>query len=320
MKKIELHCHFDGSLNLEHANRLVGRNVQPEMSGGESGNLASYLNKFVLPLELLQTRGNLVEFARLLAEDLVKDGIIYAEIRFCPLLHVRNGLDLNTIVQSVLDGLWQVPEVKTNLILCMMRNLSFAENMQILILANTFKGRGVVALDLAGDEAKRTNSDPEFAELFRRARANGIPFTIHGGEADGPAGVDEAIKLGASRVGHGIRAIESAKTVKRLVEQRIPLEICMTSNFDTGVFDNIGHHPVRQLFDAGVPITINTDNRTVSNTTLTKEYAVLREFFGFTEWDLLACNLQAVLDSFADNTLQIQLCRELLDEYVIHHH
>lgn len=313
LKKIELHCHFDGSLSPALAEELLGRPVKMTYSG--NGNLAEYLTNFELPIQLLQTRENLTNFAHRLAEDLVADEVIYAEIRFCPMLHLQQDLTPVEVIQAVLEGLRQVPEVKTNLILCMMRNLSFADNVEVINLANTFKDRGVVAIDLAGDEAARTNADPEFAELFRRASISGIPFTIHAGEADCFSGVNEAIKLGAKRIGHGVQAIESEYTVQQLVKHHIPLEVCLKSNLDTGIYSTIGEHPIRKLFDAGVTVTINTDNRTVSGTTLTEEYDRLQQCFGFTERELLYCNLCAALCSFADAALKVQLCTELLEDY-----
>lgn len=319
LKKIELHCHFDGSLNPVLAEYLVGPSVRDKLICNGNGNLAEYLTNFELPIQLLQTRENLTNFARRLAKDLVTDEVIYAEIRFCPLLHLQEDLTPVEVIQAVLEGLQQVPEVKTNLILCMMRNLSFADNVEVINLANAFKGRGVVAIDLAGDEAAQTNAGPEFAELFKRASINGIPFTIHAGEADCFSGVNEAIKLGAKRIGHGVRAIESEYTVQQLVKRHIPLEVCLKSNLDTGIYPIISEHPVRKLFDAGAMVTINTDNRTISDTSLEKEYRILRKKFGFTDEDFLHLNLNAAIASFANDATKVQLCQDLLVDYARRH-
>lgn len=319
MKKIELHLHFDGSINTVLAAKLVGRPVEKEMKGSCSATLGEYLTKFDLPLKLLQTEEHLTMFARLLAEELVLDGVIYAEVRFCPLLHLEEGLMPDEVVAAVLKGLHQVQAVRTNLILCMMRHFSLEENMRVVYVAKQFLGQGVVALDLAGDEAARPNTDPEFAKLFNQAQIRGIPLTIHAGEAASHESIDAAIALGARRIGHGVRAAESEETIRQLVAQRIPLEICLSSNIDTGIYSQLDCHPVRQLFNAGVLLTINTDNRTVSDTSLTGEYYLLQEHFGFTDEDLLLCNLNAALASFAPNRTKVRLCQELLEDYVATH-
>lgn len=315
MKKIDLHCHLDGSLDPSYIEKLLGPGITSQIISRRGDNLAAYLEKFQLPISLLQTYKNLSNFACLLAKSLVLDEVIYAEIRFCPLLHLQRGLTPKEVVSAVLSGLQQITSVKTNLILCMMRNLSFADNVTIIDLAKSFRNQGVVALDLAGDEAAHPNSSPEFMELFQRASAAGIPFTIHAGEADGPNGVNAAIKLGAQRIGHGVRAIESKDTIQHLITKHIPLEVCLTSNIDTGIYSNLIDHPIRELFEAGVIITLNTDNRTISSTTLTKEYNLLQKYFGFNRHDFLLCNLFAVTHSFADNALKVQLSRELLNNY-----
>lgn len=315
VKKIELHAHFDGMLNVEHASKLLGYPADAAMSGAGSATLAEFLSKFKLPLQLLQTKENLTEFARLAAEDLAADDVIYAEIRFCPLLHQEKGLTSDEVVKAVLDGLHQVRTVETNLILCMMRHLSLDQNKEIIDLAGRFWQRGVVAVDLAGDEAARPNTDPEFEKLFRYARSRHVPYTIHAGEAADYRSVEAAIWLEAKRIGHGVLAFESPRTVEQLIARRMPLEICVSSNIVTGVYPSIKAHPIRQLLAAGAIVTINTDDSTVVGTRLSREYELLKMNFGFTDEDLLHCNLNAALASFASNWSKVQLCQELLADY-----
>lgn len=318
MKKIELHCHLDGSLNVKHASELLGH-VSPEEAAGMmtahgSSSLADYLEKFQVPLQLLQTQHNLTEFSRLLAQDLTDDGVIYAEIRFCPLLHCNRRLSARKAVEAVLEGLRKIPSIQTNIILCMMRQFSLKDNQKIIELASEFRNDGVCGVDLAGDEAAHPNS--EFMMLFHWAhQVCQLPLTVHAGEADTFTGVDAALHAGATRIGHGVRAIESATTIQSLVHSHIPLEICLSSNIDTGVYPSLGEHPIRKLLDAGVTVTINTDNRTVSGTTLEKEYQLLREVHGFTDEEFLRFNLNAALGSFANPDLKVKLCQELLADY-----
>lgn len=313
MKKVELHCHFDGSLNLQRAGELLKTDARPLMIGHGSASLAEYLKKFEAPLQLLQTEQNLHDFSQLLAQDLVKDDVIYAEVRFCPFLHLRNNLKPEAVVHAVVAGLREVPTVKTNVILCMTRDLPFRDNHFIIELAYQNLGRGVCGVDLAGDEAAKPNS--EFEELFRFAFIKGVPMTIHAGEADTYRGVDDAMRFGAKRIGHGVHAIDSQKTIDRLIDCQIPLEICPTSNLDTGIYRDLSEHPIRKLLDQGVLVTINTDNRTVSDTTLEREYQLLRTVHGFADEDFLRCNLNAALAAFIDPEEKVKLCKQLLDDY-----
>lgn len=318
MKKIELHCHLDGSLNVRHASELLGHIDQAEtadmMTAHGSSSLADYLEKFQVPLKLLQTKRNLTEFSRLLAEDLADDGVIYAEVRFCPLLHRNRHLSARKAVEAVLEGLRKVYGIQTNVILCMMRQFDMKDNQKIIRLAAEFRNDGVCGVDLAGDEAAHPNS--EFMGLFHWAQqVYQLPMTVHAGEADAFTGVDAALNADAARIGHGVRAIESAATIRRLVRLQTPLEICPSSNIDTGIYPGLSEHPIRKMLDAGVAVTINTDNRTVSGTTLEKEYQLLREVHGFTDEDFLRCNLNAALGSFARADQKVKLCRELLADY-----
>lgn len=272
MKKIALHTHFDGSVRPDYAAKLLGRDVTKEMTYAGGGDLADFLTMFKLPLELLQTEEHLTEAAYMLAEDLAEDGVIYAEIRFCPLLHIQQGLTPRVVVNAVWNGLRQARDdlgIRTGLILCMMRNFSFAQNVEIINLASNIVRHKICGIDLAGDERARPNMDPEFSELFRRVFCSGIPYTIHAGEAVGPESVEAAVVLGASRLGHGVRAIESPETVELLVKQQIPIEVCPTSNVLTSIHGSIKESPIRKLMGAGVLVTIDTDNRTVCGTTLT---------------------------------------------------
>lgn len=317
MKKIALHTHLDGSLDQALAAEIAGYDVSQEMIGHGSDSLADYLSKFAAPIGLLQSWQSLRDAAYRLALALAADSVIYAEVRFCPLYHTRQGLYPYQVIQAVLEGLRAVPELKSNLILCMMRDFPRAKNEQIISLAQEALDRGVCGIDLAGDEAAHPNC--EFEELFALAKQRGIPFTIHAGEADSYQGINDAICFGAQRIGHGVRSAESNYTMKKLIAKQIPLEICVTSNFDTHLYRSPEEHPVKRLLDIGIPVVIDADNRTVSNITLEQEYEMLMQRYGFTEEDLLRCNLTAALSAFLDPAEKVALCQELLQDFAKNH-
>lgn len=304
MKKIELHVHLDGSLNPTEVNKIMNNETRDMLIAKKQDSLENYLKTFDLPIKLLQSRENLINFSKTLAKDLYKDEVIYAEVRFCPLFHT-SILTLEEVIEAVLDGFKMVPEVKINLILCMMRQYSMDKNLEIVKLAKKYLKNGVVGLDLAGDESRYKTAT--FRQLFEIIKIDNIPFTIHAGEADGKESVDLAIEFGAKRIGHGIRSIESEETIKKLKENNITLEICPSSNIDTGIYENMDEYPLKQLMDSGVKITINTDNRTVSNTTLEKEYQMLKENFKLSDKDLLEFNLNAIEASFISESQKAEL-------------
>ena len=285
--KVELHVHLDGSVRYETLKEF--KNITKEdVMCNNCKNLSEYLTKFDLPIEIMQTKEILTRVAKELVEDLKKDNVIYAEVRFAPVLHTKN-LSLEEVVEAVLLGL-KDKDLKVNLILCMMRNSSFLENKKIIDLTYKYLNKGVVAIDLAGDErAYKTNN---FKDLFKIINDLNIPFTIHAGEGDGIA-----INFNAKRIGHGVRCIEDEKVINLIKEKNITLEVCPTSNIDTNMFDYI-NHPIKKLYDQNVLVTINTDNRTVSNITLTKEYEKLNKNFEFKIEDFRKMNINSINASF----------------------
>ena len=299
MPKVELHLHLDGSVRYQTALEIIG-NIKKEnmIVSDDCHDLNEYLTKFSVPLAILQTKENLERVAYELALDLKSENVIYAEIRFAPLKHLLKGLSPEEVIESVLKGLKKV-NIKTNLILCMMRGDTFDNNLKVVALALKFLNRGVCALDLAGAESLYPTSD--YKELFAIAQANGIPFTIHAGEAAGFESIKDALDFGALRIGHGIKCLEDEKLIKELKEKNILLEICPTSNIQTKAVTAYQKHPVYELYKKGVPICINTDNRTVSNITLTKEYQKLMQNFSLTTNDLKQMNINAINGAFLTN-------------------
>lgn len=309
MKKIELHLHFDGSINVEYTNKLLGYDATDELIDTTSRDLGEYLKKFELPIKLLQDLNNIEEYAYLLGKELERDEVIYAEVRFCPLFHVEK-YSIDEVVEAIRRGFKRVSTVKVNLIFCMMRHFSVQDNYKIIMLTKRFLGNGVVGIDLAGDEAKYATE--KFKELFDIIRKEGIPFTIHAGEARSYESVNNAIDFGAKRIGHGISSIQSDEVVNKLIRMGVTLEICPSSNIDTDVIKSIESHPIKQLVDNGVLVTVNTDNRTVSNTNLNKEYELLRKTFGFSDEDFLKFNLNAINCAFIGEDEKRLLREEIL--------
>ena len=303
--------HLDGSLDIDYAKELVGKNVYDQMVSRHDGSLAQYLEKFYLPDELMTDYNVIVEFSYRLAKLLEKEDVIYAEIRFCPTSHNKK-ISVDRVITGIREGLSRVPTVKTNLIFCMRRNYSFDENLEIIKLAKKYLGNGCCAIDLVGDEASYETK--YFQELFEIASNWGIPFTIHAGEVGSYESVLDAIKFGAKRIGHGIRSIDDMDTIEALKKNKIFLEICPDSNLDTKAVHSIGDHPIRGLVDLGVKVTISTDNRTVSDTSLENEYNLLRKYLGFSEDDILKFNLNAIDAAFISEKEKDELRDRLLNK------
>ena len=231
-----------------------------------------------------------------LCGELMEQGLLYAEIRFAPQLHTLGGLTQAQVVQAAVEGL-KVHPFRANLILCCMRgNTNRRENLETVELATRFLGKGVCAVDLAGAEALFTTDT--FRDLFRVVEEKHLPRTIHAGEACGPESVWDALAFGAQRLGHGVRSLEDPALIRRLVEQDIPLELCPTSNLNTCIFEKMEDYPLMQLMEAGVTVTVNTDNMTVSGVTLESEMEKLANTFGLTDEHFKTLARNAVRASF----------------------
>ena len=310
MKKVELHLHLDGSLDVNFASGLAGRDVTGEMVSRDDVSLKQYLEKFDLPGELFQEYNNIKQFSYLLAKQLKDEDVIYAEVRFCPFFHDKK-ISVDRVITGIKEGFSMVDGIKLNLIFCMMRHFSFEENLRVINLTKKYLGNGVCAIDLAGDEANFKTKD--FEQLFKIVREKNIPFTIHAGEADSYESVDAAVSFGAKRIGHGIRSIESMDTINSLIENNVTLEVCPDSNVDTKAVNSISEHPIKKLVDAGVLVTISTDNRTVSETSLEHEYELLRNEFGFNDNDFIKFNLNAINAAFISDEEKQELRDRLLN-------
>ena len=281
---------------------------------GKCNDLVDFLDRTVKMVSLMQSEAALRTVTEDLFAQLAADDVAYAELRFAPLLHLAGGLDAADVVRIVEDAAVAASAatgVEARLILCTLRHHDAAESMLVARLAHEASARGmVVALDIAGDEAGYSLDAHEAA--FRYARDHGLRITAHAGEASGPPSVWETLeRLRPERIGHGIRSIEDAALVDRLVADRVHLEVCPTSNVQTmgPLCERYSDHPVDALRRRGVDLSISTDCRAVSNVTLFQEYERLRATFGWTTSDLVACNLAALRASFAPEELKATLAR-----------
>ena len=292
---IDLHLHIDGSIPLQTARKLADLQGIPIPENDtdlmalmsltpECRNLNDYLRRFAFALSLLQTPEALrICTADLLAE-LHRQGLEYTEIRFAPQLSMRKNMSQFDATEAVLDAIHDA-EIPCGLILSMMRGWgNFEANKETIFVAKHCLDKGVVCVDLAGAEALYPTFD--FVEEFRIARLLEVPLIVHAGEAAGPESVREAVLAGARRIGHGVRALEDPSVVQLLVERDVTLELCPTSNLQTGIFPSYEAYPLRQLMDAGIRVCLNTDNMTISNTTLEQEFAHMIEAQHLTEAEI----------------------------------
>lgn len=328
---IDLHLHLDGSLNpknilsmakmagveLPYSDEEVIRTkmmVEPDCT-----NLGEYLEKFDLPLQLLQTT-ECIEYAVYeLMRDLKEQGLCYAEIRYAPQLHMQKGLTQREVIEATIRGRNKGIEdfgIHTNLILCCMRgDQNFAENKETVTIAEKYIGKGVCAVDLAGNESAYPTET--FREIFAIAKEKGIPIVIHAGEAAGAESIWQALELGAVRIGHGIHAIEDRELMRVLNEKNIYLEMCYSSNLQTKTVDKAEDYPIIQFVSEGLGITLNTDNLTVSNTTLKREYELIQKQFDLGDDVLLQIALNSVDASFASESEKEELKKYIIDNLSI---
>lgn len=282
LPKLDLHCHLDGSLSIPMMERHLGRAVAPEEVCVDSGctSLTEYLTKFDIPVQCLQTALHLEEEAEAFLESLAPDHIRYVEVRFAPMLSLKKGLSCRAVIESVLRGLARGREktgISFGVITCAMRNFTPDENLRLLDDMEKFLGAGVCALDLAGDESRYPNT--LFHELFEEARRRKIPFTIHSGETGNVENVRTAIEYGASRIGHGLALIQDRDLMQEVARRGIGIEMCPTSNLQTRAASSLAEYPLDKFLEAGIRVSINTDNRTVSRTTMEQELTLIRDLY-----------------------------------------
>ena len=294
---IDLHLHLDGSLSIEdfkflasRQNYDLGKDFPKNIYVNEDcKSLEEYLERFDLPVALLQDEFSIAYAVNSLINRLYNMGYIYAEIRFAPQLHTQKGMSQEDAVIAACAGLRNALKDKSgfdaNLILCAMRQSDYEDNLPAIVLADKYRDRGVVAVDLAGPEAFHTGD--YYQNLFDEAKKRNLNITIHAGEACGSEEVIRVIDLlHATRIGHGVHLDINYENVRKMTEQNIIFEFCPTSNIQTTSLDNYATVPLRQFDRFGIKVTINSDNMTVSNTNVLKEFRHLFKEFKLQKFEV----------------------------------
>ena len=285
LPKAELHCHLDGSvrpqtlieLGLEYGQPMPRHDADAlgdYMLVADARNLEDYLQRFTVTLSVMQTAAALERIAYELAIDAAADGVRYIEVRYAPILNVRHGLSLGEAVEAPLRGLARAERevgIVGRVIVCAIRSMAADVSLELAELAAAYRKQGVVGFDLAGGEAGHPAA--LHAPAFALAHQHDLACTCHAGEGDGPDSVRQALHTCcADRIGHGTRIFEDAALLDYVNDRRVPIEICLTSNIQTHAAASYASHPLRQYYDRGVNVVLNTDNRLMSGTTLTDEY------------------------------------------------
>jgi adenosine deaminase len=326
LPKTELHLHLDGSVRPRTVLELAGQAGVPLPTQDlatlteyleatdSTASLVEYITYFELPIAVLQTEPALERATYELCEDLKKDNVRYAEIRYGPWLHVQQGLSLTDVIRAVLTG-WNAGRkafgLEGGVIVTALRDMPPAQNVSLAQVAGRYVNEGVVGFDLAGDEAGHPPILHE--DAFRVARSLGLNITIHAGEAAGPESVRQALSMGATRLGHGVRAQEDPEVVAMIKESGVQLDMAPTSNAHTKAVRRLQEHPIRRFHEQGIKVTISTDSRTVSNVTLTREYETVARILGCSREQIWAMNLQALDGGFADDVTRARLRHEFAD-------
>ena len=329
--KVVLHDHLDGGLRastiVELATETGYRDLpttDPERlaawmrRGANRKDLTLYLETFAHTVGVMQTADAIARVARECAEDLAADGVVYAEVRFAPELHTERGLTLDDAIEAVLEGFSQGSDgtpLTIRAICTALRHLH--QSAEVAEAAVRWRDRGVVAFDIAGPEDGFPPDD--HLEAFQYCRRENFHITIHAGEAYGPRSIWKALQFcGAERLGHGIRIVEDIvtsdgghRTLGRLAhyirDRRIPLEVCPTSNVNTGVFASVADHPIDALVQLRFRVTVNTDNRLMSNVSMTSEMAALADTFGYDWARLRWLTVNAMKSSFLPFRERLQI-------------
>jgi adenosine deaminase len=331
LPKVLLHEHLDGVLRPKTVIELAKNakydqlpSEDPEElarwfhQGANQGSLPKYLEGFAHTIAVMQTEDALERVAFEQAEDLSRDGVVYFETRFAPIFHTRNGLTHQQVVSAVLRGLEQGKKafgISTGLIICGMRNMNVS--LEMAELAVDFRQRGVVGFDLAGEEGGFPPK--KHVDAFHYIQRQNFNITIHAGEGFGKESIWQAIQYcGAHRIGHGTRliddiAIADGRAVKLgelaqyVLDKRIPLEICLISNVHTGAAASLAEHPFKIFYQEKFRVTLNTDNRLMSDTSMTKEFEAARDTFGLGLDDFEKLTINAMKSAFLPYDQRINL-------------
>lgn len=320
--KVELHLHLDCSLSYNVVHR-INPSITEEayrhdfIAPAKCTNLADFLTRAPQAIALMQTEEQLRLVVFDLFEQLQRDHLLYAEIRFAPLLHTDRNLSPEKVVEIVEGATSQActsTSLEARLILCTLRHFSTEQSLQTAKLVERFRGTRVAALDLAGNEAGFPLAP--HIPAYQYAADRNLPRTAHAGEAGGPQSVWETLRsLHPSRIGHGVRSIEDPALLEYLRNEHIHLEVCPTSNLQTNIYDTFTDHPINGLYEFGLSVSVNTDARTITDITLSEEYEKLHRFFAWDTQHFLRCNLEAIRASFLPESTRQRLAAQLQERY-----
>jgi adenosine deaminase len=330
LPKVDLHRHLEGSLRLstlaeiarEHGVDLPSyelEELRPYVQiTDDPADFHRFLEKFRLLRRFYKTPEAVARVAYEAVADAAEDNIRYLELRFNPAALARTqGFSFEEVSDWVIEAVRRAQQdypIKVRLIATIVRDEGVDNARRIVAVALPRQGGGLVGLDLAGDEVNY-NAEP-FVPLFRMAREAGMGLTVHAGEAGGAENVRQAVvEMGAKRIGHGVRSIENSDVIKLLRDESVALEVCPTSNLQTGVMHNFSHHPLRDLYLLGVRVTLNTDDPSVSDTTLTDEYLVALLAMGIRMNQLRTMTLNALQAAFLSDHDREALIGRVMEEF-----
>lgn len=327
LAKAELHCHLDGSLSLPAIRKLANMadiilpNSDKELrkyviAPAQTESLVDYLKTFEFIRPLLQTKEALRFAAYDVARQAALENVIYIEIRFAPELSMDKGLTASDTVFAVLEGLADAQKefnIVARALVCGMRQSSHKTTKEIIKHIVDLAPKGLVGFDFAGDEFSYPTDS--LVDLIQEVKRSGYPMTLHAGECGCAKHIADSLNLGIKRMGHVTALTGQRALIKRFVEEDAVAEMCLTSNLQTKAASSIQSFSYQELYDAGGKITINTDNRTVSDTNLTKEYSLFVTYFGTKIEDFLVFNQNAVKASFTSDSEKDTLLHKLQENY-----
>ena len=320
LPKVELHVHLDCSLSYRVVQKLLPGTTKAEyeekfVAPDNCGSLIEYIKCASASIDIMQTKEQLELVTLDFIEQLRADNVIYCEVRFAPLQHLKQGLSANEVVEivsKIISKATDSIDLEVRLILCSLRHFSEVQSLETIQLVHDFKGTNVVGFDLAADEAGYPIDEHKSA--FEFAKEHEIPCTCHAGEACGPKNVWEAIdELHVQRIGHGVRSYEDPSLMKYLKQKDIHLEVCPTSNIKTGIYSELADHNIDKIYKEGISLSVNTDGRSLSNVSLEDEYLNLSKFFDWQMQDYINVNLMAIDAAFVDNRIKKRLREKILN-------
>jgi adenosine deaminase len=333
LPKTDLHCHLDGSLRLRTLLELAEQQevrlpadtedglARAMKLGQRHGSLEEYLKGFDITLSVMQSEDALYRTAYELAIDAAAENCRLIEVRYAPVLHLQKGLKPTVVVEAVLEGLRAATRetgILAGVLVCGIRNMSPDTSLRLAELSVAYKNRGVLGFDLAG--AEHGNPAKDHQEAFQLILNNNINCTVHAGEAYGPPSIAQALHYcGAHRIGHGVRLREDGDLLNYVNDHRIPIECCPSSNVQTGAVLDMASHPFKFYLDFGIRVTINTDNRLITGTSVTRELAVVSKQFGLTASDIrniLVAGFKSSFLTFHDRAQLVRKAQSEMDEVI----